>query len=138
MSSNIRDIIRDVAVRPEVVDRLRFFRLYVDGMEVSQAIQYYHSAEHLTDSADIAPDNSVRLIAGKPAWVRVYVRSLLLNQITGVTGTLEVSRQSFFNIYNTLGTLNPEAPGTVTATRNPDYDTERSSIHEHAQLHSTG
>ena len=129
MSSNLRDIIlRDVGALPEIVDRFRLLRLYVDGVEVSQAIQYYHSAEHLTDAADRAPDNAVRLIARKPAWVRVYLRSLFLNQITGVTGTLEVQRQSFFTIYNTLGTLNPEAPGVVNATGSPNYDTERSTI----------
>ena len=33
------------------------------------------ASSHLTDPADHGADNSVRLIAGKPAWVRVYVRT---------------------------------------------------------------
>ena len=129
MSTNFRDLIlRDVALHPSVVDRFRLLRLYVEGVEVSQAIQYYNSSEHLTDPADRAPNNAVRLIARKPAWVRVYLRSLFLNEITGVTGTVEVKRRAFFNIYGTLDTLSPQAPGTVTARQNPDYDTERSTI----------
>src|SRR5262249_39163369 len=34
--------------------------------------------QHLTNADDRGPDNSVRLAAQKPAWVRVYVRSGLL------------------------------------------------------------
>jgi len=129
MSSNFRDLVfRDVTLHPEVVDRFRLIRLYVEGVEVTQAIQYYNSAAHLTDPADRAPNNSVTLISGKPAWVRVYVRSLLLNELTGVTGTLEVRRQELFAFYTTLGTLTPQPPGTVSALRNPDYATERSTI----------
>ena len=129
MSSNFRDLVfRDVTLNPEVVDRFRLIRLYIEGVEVTQAIQYYNSAAHLTDPADRAPNNSVTLISGKPAWVRVYVRSLLLNEITGVTGSLEVGRQEFFTFYNTLGSLSPQPPGTVSALRNPDYATERSTI----------
>lgn len=139
MSSNFRDLVfRDVTLHPEVVDRFRLIRLYVEGVEVTQAIQYYNSAAHLTDPADRAPNNSVTLISGKPAWVRVYVRSLLLNELTGVTGTLEVRRQELFAFYTTLGTLTPQPPGTVSALRNPDYATERSYDHKHAQLHHSG
>ena len=50
-------------------------RLYVRGIEVNQAVQYYKPSEHLTDSNDQAADNAVTLVARKPAWVRVYVRS---------------------------------------------------------------
>ena len=48
----------------------------IHGVEVTQAVQYYDSERHLTDAADRQPDNSVTLIAGKPAWVRVYVRAV--------------------------------------------------------------
>lgn len=48
--------------------------LRIDGVEVSQAIQYYHADRHLTDPADRGADNSLGLVAYKPAWVRVYVR----------------------------------------------------------------
>jgi Peptidase M66 len=129
MGNNLRDLIlRDTVLRTDLLDRFRLLRLYVEGVEVSQAIQYYNSSEHLTDPADRAPDNAVTLIAGKPAWVRVYVRSLLLNQITGVTGTLEVMRREVFFIYNSVGAISPQAPGTVTARNNPNYATERSTI----------
>ena len=128
MSNGIRDLIRrDITVHPEILDRFRLLRLYVDGVEITQGIQYYNASQHLTDAADQAPNNSVRLIAGKPAWVRVYLRGFV-RQITGVTGTVEVQRRSQFVLYNTLGTLSPQPPGTATATINPDYDTERSSI----------
>jgi hypothetical protein len=45
----------------------------IQGTEVTQAIQYYQSRQHLTDLTEVKPDNSVQLVAGKPAWVRVYV-----------------------------------------------------------------
>ena len=50
----------------------------IRGVEVTQAIQYYRSRNHLTDAADRKPDNSMPLIANKPAWVRVYVESELM------------------------------------------------------------
>ena len=64
------------------------FGLSIAGIEVTQATQYYQSDEHLTDSADRGADNGIRLVAGKPAWVRVYLWSLF--GAAGLTGTLEV------------------------------------------------
>jgi hypothetical protein len=49
--------------------------LTVEGIEVTQGLQYYSSAEHLTDTADVNPTNSLTLVADKETWVRVYVRS---------------------------------------------------------------
>jgi hypothetical protein len=71
--------------------------LTIDGMEVTQAVQYYHADEHLTDPSDRGPDNSVQLVVGKPAMVRVYLRSGLPPSFDGgtistVTGTLDVER----------------------------------------------
>jgi hypothetical protein len=43
--------------------------LIIRGLEVTQAIQYYRSAEHLTDPGEQLPDNAVTLIANKSAWV---------------------------------------------------------------------
>ena len=57
---------------PQDFDITWLLRMRVVGIEVTQAIQYYQAASHLTDAADRAPDNSVTLIAGKPAWVRVH------------------------------------------------------------------
>ena len=110
-------------------DMVRYKSLAIQGMEVTQAIQYYRSDQHLTDPADRMPDNSVTLIAGKPAWVRVYVRTgIIFDDITGVTGTLEVSRRRFGFLYNHLAALTPEPPGTVTARSAPLYATERETL----------
>lgn len=101
----------------------------IHGVEVTQAIQYYESARHLTDPADRQPDNSVTLVARKPAWVRVYVRSSLFSgDIPGVTGTITVRRRALGFVYQSVGTLSPEPPGTVTARANPPYATERGSL----------
>lgn len=100
----------------------------IRGVEVTQAIQYYNSTAHLTDTADQQPDNSVTLVAGKPAWVRVYVRSgLLFSSITRVTGSLTVKRRYFGWLWGTV-TVSAQPPGSVTAYRELDYATERSNL----------
>jgi hypothetical protein len=105
------------------------FRFRIAGIEVTQAIQYYSAASHLTDPADRGADNSVRLVAGKPAWVRVYVRAGWRSaDIPGVTGTLTVSRRSFGFFYPPGTTLSPQPPGTVTARSAPAYATERGTL----------
>lgn len=77
--------------------------LEIAGMEVTQSIQFYRAADHLTDDP-LDPDdphdqenNSVQLVVGKPALLRVYVRSGLPlsyegGRIAAVTGTLDVER----------------------------------------------
>lgn len=106
--------------------------LRVDGLEVTQAIQFYRAAQHLTDANDRGPDNSVQLIAGKTAWVRVYVRSGQVptwdgGRLTGVTGTLRVER-IVGGVAQLVTVLNPQAPGSVTAEAAPGYDQERRNI----------
>lgn len=101
----------------------------IHGVEVTQAIQYYESARHLTDPADRQPDNSVELVAGKPAWVRVYVRAPWWGgDIPGVTGTLTVRRRDYGFLWTNVGTLSPQPPGSVTARANPPYTTERGTL----------
>ena len=101
----------------------------IRGVEVTQAVQYYASASHLTDPADRQPDNSVTLIANKPAWVRVYVRSgWFSGDIAGVTGTLTVRRRELGFLWQNVGTLSPQAPGAVTARVSPPYATERGTL----------
>jgi hypothetical protein len=121
--------LRDVLINPELLDHIRLPALYIQGIEVTQAVQYYRSNRHLTDTADQRPDNSVTLVQGKPAWVRVYVRSgFFSGDISGVTGTLEV-RQRVFGFFYPPGQILPaQPPGTVTARRNPDYATERGTL----------
>lgn len=107
----------------------RLFRFRVAGVEVTQAIQYYHASQHLTDPADRAADNAVHLVANKPAWVRVYVRSGFRHApIAGVTGTLEVQRRQLGFLYLPVATPAAQPPGTVTAESNPAYATERGTL----------
>lgn len=64
----------------------------VTAVEVSQAIQYFHSAEHL-DAANVRPDNSIPLVAGKTTGIRAYVdydASSGLPPITSLSGELVV------------------------------------------------
>jgi hypothetical protein len=101
----------------------------IRGVEVTQAIQYYESARHLTDPADRQPDNSVTLVANKPAWVRVYVRSgWFSGDIPGVTGTIRVRRRILGFLWSNIGTLSAQPPGNVTARANPPYATERGTL----------
>ncbi len=90
--------------------------LYIQGMEVTQAIQYYRSEMHLSDPLDRAPDNSARLVADKAAWVRVYVRSGSTEVTPDVTGVLIVEREIPALL---LAELNPEPPGAVAALPEP-------------------
>jgi hypothetical protein len=72
--------------------------LSVHGIEVTQGIQYYRSAEHLTDEDDIEDDNHMQLVAGKTAYVRVYLRSGLEDEafddgiLNGVEGWIDLQR----------------------------------------------
>jgi len=112
-------------------DWVTLFGLRVDGVEVSQGVQYYHAAEHLTDPADRGPDNSVRLVAYKPAWVRVYLRSGWLSSIVeDVTGTLKVERRFIGSIFDQVGVYLPQPPGSVDAQQSPAYAAERGSINQ--------
>jgi hypothetical protein len=107
------------------------FGPYISGLEVTQSIQYYDAASHLTYPSDRGRDNSVRLAALKPAWVRVYVRSgLIATASTDLTGELTVEHRTgpFLSDWVTVGTLSPRSPGRVTTQSNPAYAIERSSL----------
>lgn len=109
----------------ELLDLDRFrSRVSIAGMEVTQSIQFYGAAQHLTDPNDRAADNSVRLIASKPAWVRVYVRSGFGDH-ANVTGSLAIQRRFGGFFWTPVATLSPQSPGSVTARRNPGYAAER-------------
>ena len=116
-----RQILSEVARRAT-----RFSSIFIDGVEVNQAIQYRKAAEHLTDPGDRAPDNSIRLVADKPAMVRVYVHSMRLEE-SGVTGKVTVQRRRH-GIWMDSDTLTQVSPFTITATRDPVYATERGSL----------
>lgn len=103
---------------------------YIDGIEVTQAIQYYHSAQHLTDAGDRQPDNAATLVARKPAWVRVYLRTILISEINGISGELVLSRRTGpFNLnWQEVTKIAPASPGSATATNNLSYAAERGAI----------
>ena len=95
-------------IRQLDIERLHYLRsLRIHDIEVTQAVQFQDAAAHLTDPADRQADNSVRLVVGKPAWVRVYVTSLFGQ--AGVTATLEVQRRVAGVLWPTVATLSPHA-----------------------------
>jgi hypothetical protein len=106
--------------------------LVVDGMEVTQAIQYYRANLHLTDSSDRGPDNSLRLVTNKTAWIRVYLRSGQIPGFDGgalenVDGTLTVERR-VGGIWNQVATIASQN-GPINAQDGfVNYDTERGNI----------
>lgn len=114
----------------EEVDRKRYLGAHISGMEVTQAIQYYKAPRHLTDASDRADDNSARLVAKKPAWVRVYLRSGILGISQTITGELELARKNspIGLAWEPEVTLSPQAPGIVVPQANPDYALERSTL----------
>jgi hypothetical protein len=105
-------------------------RPYIAGVEVTQGIQYFWADQHLTNANDRGPDNSVGLVARKPAWVRVYVRSGLLGDSQNLTGEVVVEHRTgaLLGDWTQVGILTPQPPGSVTSERNPAYVTERGSI----------
>jgi hypothetical protein len=106
--------------------------LTVDGIEITQAIQYYHAAQHLTDPADRGPDNSLRLVTNKTAWIRTYLRSgqdpaFDGGQLLGVDGMLTVERRvgGVWGVVANIGSQN----GPITAQDSfATYDAERGNI----------
>jgi len=101
----------------------------IDGIEVTQEIQYYGADQHLTDAADRGPDNSIRLVMFKPAWVRVYVRSRLAGAPRPVRGRLIVERLPYWlGPYGDAVTFDPVQAGSVPAQHDPGYQAQRSTI----------
>ena len=98
--------------------------VHVDGVEITQAIQYYHSRRHLSDPSQQGSDNSVRLVIGKPALVRVYLRSGE-RSFGAATATLEVRRRDTHGIYQKIAMLTPLPPEEMVAKIDPPYAMER-------------
>ncbi len=122
---------------PTVSDELCFVfqrtpELSVDGMEVTQAIQYYHADEHLTDPADRGPDNSLRLVTGKTAWVRVYLRSgqhpgFDGGMLRNVSGSLIVERRTG-GVWNQVAAIAPQNGPVDARDTFVNYNAERGNI----------
>ena len=102
------------------------FYININGVEVTQAIQYRHSSEHLSDPADQGPDNSVKLVADKPAYVRVYVQSGLV-RVNNVRGVVTIQKRRYGVWVDTV-TLEQQWPFSIAALPNPNYATERRSL----------
>jgi hypothetical protein len=107
----------------------RYF--FIDGVEVTQAIQFYKASQHLTDANDQGGDNSLALVANKPAWVRVYLKS---NQdptfadIPDVTGELVIDRFVDGQWEQNINSLSPVNSSRLDVKSNPVYKDERSDI----------
>src|ERR1051325_8941456 len=83
---------------------------FVAGIEVTQSIQYYQAAQHLTDWKDRGPDNSVHLAANKPAYARVYLGSNFVRHVENLTGELVVERRAgpLLLDWDPVATLTPQ------------------------------
>ena len=106
--------------------------LQVQGMEITQSIQYYRADQHLTDAADRGPDNSLRLVTNKTAWVRTYLRSgqdpaFDNGQLAGVNGMLRVERR-VGGVWNTVANLAPQNGPIVAEDSFASYDAERGNV----------
>lgn len=83
--------------------------LQVLDLEVNQATQYFRSAEHL-DTANVRPNNSIPLVAGKSTGVRAYIDYDVtsgLPPITNLTGELVVSSGAAQTMLAPLAAIQP-------------------------------
>ncbi len=126
MPVDVRSIIKESIREALLESNVRVVRLAIDGVEVTQAIQYYHADQHLTDPADRGPDNSVALVADKPAYVRVYVRGLV-GRINDVVATVMLQRPRSGTWRDDV-VLMKAWPYGVDAQVAPGYDAERGSV----------
>lgn len=112
--------------RVQIIDAIRdlftpMWQTRIAGIEVTQSIQHYRAAAHLTDPADRGPDNSVYLVAHKPAIVRVYVRG------TGeaVGGRLRVERLTPAMTYREVDAFEPWDAASIVPHDTDDYAVDR-------------
>ncbi|VXB54502.1 conserved hypothetical protein [Microbacterium sp. 8M] len=125
---DLSDLVQTLERLRDAIDvRSPLFTQRPVGIEVTQAVQYYHAAEHLTDPADRKADNAALLVAYKPAVVRVYVApSALVRTGDPIGGTLLLERRSgLFGPWHEVITLSPWLLPTVTPV-DDGYDDERS------------
>ena len=97
--------------------------VHVDGVEERKRL-HYDSRRHLSDPSQQGLDNSVRLVIGKPALVRVYLRSGE-RSFGAATATLEVRRRDTHGIYQKIAMLTPLPPEEMVAKIDPPVPTER-------------
>ncbi len=107
----------------------RHLDVHIYGVEISQAIQYFHSHLHLADPTQQGADNSVRLVANKPALLRVYLRAGL-RSFGPARATVQVLRRSLLGNWNLVTALTVLPPGEMIAPIDPPYDIERGEMHQ--------
>ncbi|EOO03285.1 putative peptidase m66 protein [Phaeoacremonium minimum UCRPA7] len=115
--SDLKDLVGVLERLREAIDLTSpLFTRRSTGIEITQSVQYYHSASHLTDTNDRASDNAVTPVAYKPAVVRAYVRpGFGLPSDAPVGGTLKVERKSgIIGPWREVRTLSPWRAPTVT------------------------
>src|SRR5215216_5496301 len=113
------DILSAIGKITDALREVRLFGLYIDGVEVTQSIQYRMADRHLTDAADRGPDNSIPLVADKTALVRVYVRHSG-ELMHGVVGSVTIQRMRW-GVWVDAGKLEQLEPASVSAEPNPNY-----------------
>lgn len=89
--------------------------LVIVGAEVTQAIQHFRSADHL-DAPNVFPDNSIRLVAGKPTVIRLYVdydANSGLPPITWLTGSLTLVGPSGTTVLTPIEAIQPRREGSI-------------------------
>lgn len=130
-------VIKELAIDPvyrakfkDAIDAIEntphLFGVHINGVEVNQAIQYRHADDHLTDPSDRGADNSITLVADKPALVRVYVSTIAF-PIDNITGTVTVQRKRY-GIWVDSGTLDQQFPGSIISQPSITYAAERGSL----------
>lgn len=107
-------------------DIFKLSLVYVAGVEVTQAIQWFEASRHLTDPADRGPDNGVSLVANKPAWVRIYVGGFIEHH--GIAGTLSLQRRNGLGVWENTFTPIGQWPATVNFDPADSYATVRGSL----------
>jgi hypothetical protein len=105
-------------VSPPVPGGSRGDLIIVDA-EITQAIQHFRSHTHL-DAANVFPDNSIRLVAGKPTVVRLYVDYDVtsgLPIIGTLSGELQVSSGGTITTLLPLENIVPRRDSTIQRGR---------------------
>ena len=108
------------------IDGWRLSAMWISAVEVTQGIQYSRSHMHLDDKGDRRPDNSVALVADKPAWVRVFVHSFHAI-VPDVRATVVVQRRRY-GLWVDDGTLTPQGTGSITVDPAQTYEDQRGRL----------
>jgi hypothetical protein len=117
------DPIEAIGKITDILRSIRLLDLYIDGVEVTQSIQFRAADRHLTDPDDRGPDNSIQLVADKTALVRVYVR-YPAGPVNGVVGSVTMQR-SRWGLWADANQLPQLTPASISAWPNPNFANER-------------